>query len=335
MQISFYIKNMVLYWPLKKGKGQVIKKLLLLSAIIAGFIILVFNANDKNEVEPISKIKPSEENIKKETQIQQAVIQEPAKQIVKQETPKPKIKPLSVQEKKAKFKKMVLKPIQEVHDQLDKDYHEIIEAIRNGEQKLRIEKLKKTYKVTTDEELLLALKPHPVSVALAQAAMESSWGTSRFFTEANNVFGIWSFNKNEPRIAASGQRGEKTIWLKKYKTIKDSVEDYYKNMGRSFAFKEFRKERIASNNPYILVTKLNKYSEKGPEYGKALSSMISYNKFAKYDAVFFEKPKEIKKPKVETTKNTEEIKETKELPTTIETTKDTEATIEIKKEKES
>ncbi len=129
----------------------------------------------------------------------------------------------------------------------------------------------------------MALKPHPVSVTLAQAAMESSWGTSRFFNKANNVFGIWSFNKKEPRIAASGQRGTKKIYLKKYSNIKESVRDYYKNMGRSFAFKEFRKERLLSNDPLILVTKLDRYSEKGAAYGKALSSMIKYNKFMQYD----------------------------------------------------
>ena len=147
----------------------------------------------------------------------------------------------------------------------------------------RIETLKKTYKVTTNQELLLALKPHPVSVTLAQAAMESSWGTSRFFTQANNVFGIWSFNKNDPRIAATGQRGSKKIWLKKYTTIKDSVRDYYKNMGRSFAFDDFRKERLLSNDPLILVTKLDRYSEKGAAYGEELHSMITFNKFMQYD----------------------------------------------------
>lgn len=252
---------------------------------------------------------------------------------------------------------MVLPAIQEVHDQLNKDYHEIVEAMKQGNQLDRINKLKKVYKVTSDKDLLLALKPHPVSVALAQAAMESSWGTSRFFLEANNVFGIWSFNKKEPRIAAGDQRGAKTIWLKKYKTIKDSVEDYYKNMGRSFAFKEFRKERLASNNPYILVTKLNSYSEKGALYGKELTSMLSYNKFIKkYDSKFFERPKKPKKntSDIEATTSSKKIEEnTKVLPklsdenlsNNVETAKETDSNlkketdsnlkVDIKKEKES
>ncbi len=58
-----------------------------------------------------------------------------------------------------------------------------------------------------------------------------------------------------------------------------------------FAFEEFRKERVLSNNPYILVTKLDRYSEKGALYGIELEKMISFNKFMQYDERVFEKPK--------------------------------------------
>ena len=90
----------------------------------------------------------------------------------------------------------------------------------------------------------MALKPHPKSIALAQAAMESSWATSRFFTEANNVFGVWSFNESEPRIAAGKKRGNKTIWVKKYHSIKASMQDYYRTLARGVAFSEFRKLKM-------------------------------------------------------------------------------------------
>jgi len=187
---------------------------------------------------------------------------------------------------------MLLPEVQAVFSELTIQYEEIVLALQNNTQSDRINKLKKIYKANNDVELLQALKPHPISVTLAQAAMESSWGTSRFFKEANNVFGVWSFNKREPRIAANGQRGSKTIWLKKYSSVKDSVRDYYKTMGRSFAFKEFRQERLLTNDPFILVTKLDKYSEKGAEYGKALHSMITYNKFVQYDKSQVETPQE-------------------------------------------
>ena len=146
-----------------------------------------------------------------------------------------------------------------------------------------IEKLKKEYNAKTDQLLLNALKPHPISILLAQAAAESAWLTSRFTKEANNIFGVWSFNKNEPRIAASGLRGDKTIYLKKYKNLKDAVKDYYKNLGKTWAYAEFRKQRMLTSNPYVLSDYLTSYSEKKGEYTKLLRSMIKYNKFDQYD----------------------------------------------------
>ena len=131
--------------------------------------------------------------------------------------------------------------------------------------------------------MLHALKPHPISILLAQAAAESAWLTSRFTKEAYNIFGVWSFNKNEPRIAASGLRGTKTIYLKKYRTLKAAVEDYYKNIGRNWAYAEFRKQRTLTDDPYVLSDYLGSYSEKKEVYTQLLKSMIKYNEFHQYD----------------------------------------------------
>ncbi|WP_415396831.1 glucosaminidase domain-containing protein [Sulfurimonas sp. CS5] len=192
-------------------------------------------------------------------------------------------KPISIKEKKANFRKLIVPAVDAVYKELNTQFKDISKNLTNSKYKQRIAKLKKTYKVKSDKELLMALKPHPRSIAIAQAAMESAWATSKFFKKATNIFGIWSFNKNEPRIAASGKRGSKTIWLKKYASIKDSVRDYYKNLGRSHAFKEFRKLKMQTNDPYKLVKKLDRYSEIGAKYGKELTSMIKYNKFYLYD----------------------------------------------------
>jgi len=139
--------------------------------------------------------------------------------------------------------------------------------------------------------LLAALKPHPPSIVIAQAAMESAWGTSRFFVKAKNVFGVWSFDEDEPRMAAGEQRGDKTIWVKKYKTLEASVRDNYRVLARGFAHQHFRDARLKTDNPYELVKKLDRYSEMKAEYGKELASVISYNKFAEFDPVFYAKPK--------------------------------------------
>ena len=120
--------------------------------------------------------------------------------------------------------------------------------------------------------------------------MESAWATSRFFVKAKNVFGVWSFDKDEPRIAAGETRGKKTIWLKKYPDIESAVRDNYRVLARGHAHQHFRDARLETDNPYELVTKLDRYSEIGEEYGKELASVISYNKFTQYDPVQYQKP---------------------------------------------
>jgi|TARA_B110000908_G_C10266993_1_gene465169 Bax protein len=190
---------------------------------------------------------------------------------------------MTVQEKKARFKTLIIPAVNDVYAELMAQYQEISASIDAQKNSQQIEKLKVEYKATTNDELLMALKPHPKSIAIAQAAMESAWATSRFFREANNIFGVWSFDEDEPRIAALQKRGDKTIWVKKYSSVKAAVKDYYRTLGRSSAFKEFRELRMQSNDPFLLVTKLDRYSEKGAEYGHELTSIIKFNKFNKLD----------------------------------------------------
>ena len=189
---------------------------------------------------------------------------------------------MTVNQKKDRFRALLLPPALKVYQELNDEFLAVAEQIRQGDRN-GIESLKSKHKVTTDDGLLAALKPHPVSIVLAQAAMESSWATSRFIREANNAFGIWSVNKNEPRIAAGEKRGNKTIWLKKYKTLEDSVRDSYALIGRGGAYKEFRALRLKTNDPHQLVKKLDRYSEIGHKYGKQLSSIIKSNRFNQYD----------------------------------------------------
>lgn len=191
---------------------------------------------------------------------------------------------MTVQEKKARFRALILPAIDNVYVTLMLRYKNIKAAIDAGETNAEIEKLKVEYKATSNDELLMALKPHPKSITIAQAAIESSWATSRFFRVANNIFGVWSFDKDEPRVAALKKRGDKTIWVKKYHSIEAAIYDYYRTIGRSSAFAQFRQARMATNNPFILVTKLDRYSEKGSLYGEELASIIKFNKFDNYDA---------------------------------------------------
>lgn len=191
---------------------------------------------------------------------------------------------MSTQEKKTRFYALLVPAVEKVHKELTTQYENTAQDIKNGTNRKNIQRLKAIYTVQTDEQLLVALKPHPQSIALAQAAMESAWATSRFFVKANNIFGIYSVNEEEPRIAASEKReGRGTIWLRKFATVEESVRAYYKLMAKGSAFEGFRTLRVITNDPHKLVKKLDKYSEIGAAYGKELSQVIKFNKLIKYD----------------------------------------------------
>ena len=193
-------------------------------------------------------------------------------------------KKMSVQTKKSRFYYLLLPPIKKVYAELEQQYLDTREDLNSSQHSEKIAKLKKSYAVKTDEDLLKALKPHPISIAIAQAAMESAWGTSRFFREAYNTFGMWNIDKNAYRIAAGEQReGSRTVWLSKYKTLEDSVRAYYKTLAKGKTYKEFRDVKMSTNDVYEMVKKLDKYSERGEDYTNEIASMIRYNKFTKYD----------------------------------------------------
>ena len=190
----------------------------------------------------------------------------------------------SVQSKKADFYALLVAPTQSVYKELHEEFLAVQADINNSRNLAKIEELKRVYKAKSDRELLMALKPHPPSITLAQAAMESAWGTSRFFKEANNVFGMWSSNMQESRIAAKEKRaGTRTIWLKKFASIKASVRAYYKTLARAKEYKKFREYRYADKSVFKMIEGLDRYSEMGQAYVKSLASVIKYNKLQKYD----------------------------------------------------
>jgi len=190
---------------------------------------------------------------------------------------------ISVEQKKQRFKNILVPIIIDVYNTLQTQYLNVKSDIEKGGNQEFIEKLKMRYQAKTNEKLLQALKPHPISIALAQAAIESAWLTSRFTIKANNIFGVWSFRSDEPRIEANSMRGERKIYLKKYKTYKAAVTDYYKIFAKNLAYYEFRKQRILSDDPYHLVQFLQSYSEKKERYTQLLAKIIEYNNFDKYD----------------------------------------------------
>lgn len=132
-------------------------------------------------------------------------------------------------------------------------------------------------------DLLVKMVTHPNSIVLAQAAMESGWGTSRFCREANNLFGVWSFDPKEPRIKAEYMRGSKPIYLRKYKDLSHSIEDYFMVLARARAYEGFRKARLVNNDPYEMVNHLIYYSEQRWRYVRLVKLLMKKNNFTDYD----------------------------------------------------
>ncbi|MTI39274.1 glucosaminidase domain-containing protein [Fulvivirga lutimaris] len=138
---------------------------------------------------------------------------------------------------------------------------------------------KQRFKAGDINNLLERMITHPNSITLAQAAVESGWGSSRFFRQANNLFGIWAYNKDEPRIAANNNQ----VYLRKYDDISESIEDYFVTLGRARPYSEFRKARQKTNDINILLPFLRRYSQRGAAYVHQLKTIIRQNDLTKYD----------------------------------------------------
>ena len=132
------------------------------------------------------------------------------------------------------------------------------------------------------EELILRIDHIPVSMALAQAANESAWGTSRFTIEGNNVFGQWCYEKGcgiVPSRRVSGARHE----VEFFDTVENSVKSYFLNINThdSYAYlRELRfkmRERGLKLDPMSLSIGLGRYSERGKRYVDEIQRIIIQN----------------------------------------------------------
>lgn len=194
---------------------------------------------------------------------------------------------LPYQEAKEEFINVMLPAILIVKWQLSQDLKRLEKIIEKGVQdqgdSMLVANWAEEFKTDDLATLKRRLLTHPNSIVLAQAAVESGWGKSRFFMEANNVFGVWSYDANEPRIPAGISREEYQVYLRKYDNIAESVMDYFKTIARTPAYTNFRRKRAETQNIRELLPYLDRYSERGDEYVAQLLSMIRYNDFQQYD----------------------------------------------------
>lgn len=149
---------------------------------------------------------------------------------------------------------------------------------------------------TDINKLMLKVDVIPPSLGLAQAANESSWGSSRFAIYGRNYFGEWCYSKGcglVPRLRAKHHKHE----VKRFHTALDSVTSYARNLNTNSAYAEFRRLRskMRLKQGYFtgrdLVHGLKKYSQKRGVYVKLLQQLIRLNKLERYDKLFWKKSK--------------------------------------------
>lgn len=138
------------------------------------------------------------------------------------------------------------------------------------------------------DELLVRIDSVPPSLALAQGAVESAWGTSRFAVQANNLFGQWCYEKGcglVPKQRNAGANHE----VAKFSNVSDAVHSYTRNINTHRAYKDLRMSRaeLRANDAiitgHILAKGLLRYSERGADYVHELQAVIRINKLAPYD----------------------------------------------------
>ena len=146
------------------------------------------------------------------------------------------------------------------------------------------------YKVKRGElaELLKRVDIIPVSLALAQAAEESGWGTSRFTREGNAMFGQWTTAEDIGLVPKNRDEG-KTHKVKVFKSLLHSARAYVWNLNTHSAYRNLRtlrqqlRKRGAAIQGIVLVESLSRYSERGEEYVKGIRSLIKKNKLQYLD----------------------------------------------------
>ena len=118
----------------------------------------------------------------------------------------------------------------------------------------------------------------PKVLIIAQAALETGWGTSRFANEGNNLFGIRTFNKDDEWLLPITWDQNKWIgWgVKVYETKCDSVRDYVRIINEVWAYEELRKVRDNGGDVYEMADHLTLYASK-PTYTKLVKQLIKYN----------------------------------------------------------
>ena len=149
----------------------------------------------------------------------------------------------------------------------------------------------KEYKIEDKDfaELKMRMDIIPVSIALAQAANESGWGTSRFALEGNALFGQWTWSKKG--ISPKNKDPDQNHKILQFQILKASVRAYKNNLNTHNAYKEFREVRAKLRQSgtnitgLALIKYLKNYAAIGEKYTEIIKGIIEHNSLTDFDKV--------------------------------------------------
>ena len=152
-----------------------------------------------------------------------------------------------------------------------------------------LEKKYKQYGVSSKDLSVLKVRMDeiPVSLAIAQAAKETGWGTSRFAQEGNALFGQWTWSGEglKPK-EADEDKGHKVM---KFNVLQASVRAYQRNLNTHPSYENFRLARAQLRDAgkrldsIVLSQFLNNYAETGNQYVEVLQKIIKQNNLKDFD----------------------------------------------------
>ncbi len=202
------------------------------------------------------------------------------------------------QDRKAVFLRFMLPYVLEANKAVRKQRERLLFLQKKQEKRQRLgeveamwlDALFKEYRVKAGDfaTLLKRVDTVPVSLALAQSAVESGWGTSRFAQQGNAPFGQWTSKDHAGMVPLERKEGL-THKVRAFESLKKSVDSYLRNLNTHRAYRDFREVRQSARSVGKSVDSVNiaktlsKYSEKGMVYVTLLQGIIKKNDLRSLD----------------------------------------------------
>jgi len=204
------------------------------------------------------------------------------------------LKTLGDKTKRELFIRIVLPLILDENQKITDDRKKLFKILKKNfntiGERVWLKRRFKEYRISDGDlsKLKMRMDIVPVSIALAQAANESGWGTSRFALEGNALFGQWTWSKKG--ISPKKKDKKKNHKVLQFQVLKASVKAYKNNLNTHNAYKEFREQRakLRQNNKEIIGTDLTKYLSRyasiGEKYVRILDQIIKKNSLTDFDS---------------------------------------------------